>query len=147
MKQLLAILKLLPRKTLAVMFACLFMLQCMGVFHAAMAYNNTQLQQISSVVSVGDKADASAKSNHCDKALNDAGPMEGHCSHVGFCPLCSLAGLKPELLAKSSDANVIEVISLRRLAQAPIVEEIDAALLHLSVGVERTYYIIAPPAA
>lgn len=147
MKQLLAILKLLPRKTLAVMFACLFMLQAMGVFHAAMANNNIRLQQISSVVSLDDEVDVSAKSNHCDKGFNNAGPMEGHCSHVGFCPLCSLAGFKAELLAKSSDGNVIEVISLRRLAQAPIVEEVDAALLHLSIGVERTYYIIAPPAA
>ena len=46
MKQLKAILELLPRKALAVMFACLFMLQGMGMFHAAVAAN-VKFQEIS----------------------------------------------------------------------------------------------------
>ena len=144
MKQLKAILELLPRRTFAVLFACLFMLQGMGVFHAAMA-KNAQSQEFSIGSTAADEANLAAKSAHCDKLFNDAGPMGGHCSHIGFCPLCSLAGTHSVSFLKLSDANIIQVISMRSLAVAPLIEEIDPALLQTSVGIERTYSIIAPP--
>ena len=144
MKQLKAILELLPRKTLAVMFACLFMLQGMGVFHAAMAAN-MKSQETSFGSNADTKASTTVQSSHCDKMSNDAGPLGGHCSHVGFCPLCSVAGWDAEALTKPAKTDVIEIISLQSLAKAPIVVEIDPALLQTSVGIERTYSIIAPP--
>lgn len=144
MKQLKAILELLPRRAFAVLFACLFMLQGMGVFHAAMA-QSVQPQEFSFGSTAAGEANLAAKTNHCDKLFNDAGPMGGHCSHIGFCPLCSLASTHSVAFLKLSDANIIQVISLRSLAMAPLVEEIDPALLQTSVGIERTYSIIAPP--
>ena len=144
MKQLKAILELLPRRTFAVLFACLFMLQGMGVFHAAMAQNK-QSQEFSIGSTAAGEANLAAKSAHCDKLFNDAGPMSGHCSHIGFCPLCSLAGTHSVSFLKLSNANIIQVISMRSLAVAPLIEEIDPALLQTSVGIERTYSIIAPP--
>ena len=146
MKQLKAIFELLPRKSLAVMFACLFMLQGMGVFHAGMSHDEHSLQTASWFTTDG-HANEAVKSNHCDKMFDDAGPMGGHCSHIGFCPLCSLAGFNEAAFSRPSVAKVIEVISLRSLADAPIIEEIDPALLQTSVGIERTYSIIAPPSA
>ena len=144
MKQLKAILELLPRKTLAVMFACLFMLQGMGVFHAAMA-DNMKSQETSFGSNIDTNANVTVQSSHCDKMANDTGPLGGHCSHVGFCPLCSLAGWDAEAITKPAKTDVIEIISLQSLAEAPIVVEIDPALLQTSVGIERTYSIIAPP--
>lgn len=144
MKQLKAILELLPRKTLAVMFACLFMLQGMGVFHAAMAANMRSQE-----ISVGSTTDTIASTmveiSHCAKMANDTGPLGGHCTHIGFCPLCSLAGWDAETVTKPAKTDVIEIISLKSLAEAQIIVEIDPALLQTSVGIERTYSIIAPP--
>jgi hypothetical protein len=146
MKQLKALLELLPRKTLAAMFACLFMLQGMGLFHAAFAADSKSQETVITSAFNGAQSVA-AKSNHCDKMFNDSGLMGGHCSHIGFCPLCSVMGWGVEVLAKPAKTDVIEVISLRSLAQPPIVVEIDPALLQTSVGIERTYSIIAPPSA
>lgn len=144
MKQLKALLELLPRKTLAVMFACLFMLQGMGLFHAAMAANIK-----SSEISIGSKTDdvalTSAASEHCDKDASDMGPLGGHCSHVGFCPLCSLASLDIEGLTRPAPTALIAVISLHDLALPQIVVDSSLDLPPTSVGFKYTYSSIAPP--
>jgi hypothetical protein len=143
MKLLRAFYQHIPRKFFAVMFACLFMLQGMGLVQALLV-NKPSLH--ASTVAGDQNAEVRDK-NHCIKLNDGQGLPQGHCSHIGFCALCSVDGRGLALTDQPPSTRLIAIISLQTVSLAPIVAEFDPALLHSSIGIEHTYSILAPPRA
>ena len=135
----------LARRALAFLFAGLFVLQAIGLFHnmhtiAALA---PPLDAPIETVSMTGASPATL-GERCGEPAEHGAPAQGHCDHIGFCALCEIADREnvlfdvPELIAVLTPDDEPAVRLTRRIDRAPRLS---------SSGLDESRFATAPPRA
>ena len=136
-------LDLLARRALAIIFACLFIVQAVGLLHVrAAAASPTQNGAIAEM------ARGALVGEHCSKLASDQGPVKGQCDHAGLCAFCSFGDRETALLESPPSSSLIAILApedepARRFARS--VER--ATPLPSSSGLDESRFATAPPRA
>ena len=134
------------RRALAIVFACLFSFQALGVFHAAAAMAAPSIPGAVAETIHGTVAVVAGE--HCDRLAHQGAPDQGQCDHPGFCPFCSASDRDAALLGAPPPSPLSDVLAPEDEPAARFVRSIERSTpLPTSSGLNESRFATAPPRA
>ena len=133
----------LTRRALTIVFACLFIFQAVGLFHAAAAMASpTPPGAVAGAV----EGNAATASEHCNRLAHQGAPDQNQCDHADFCPFCSAGDREAALFGAPPPSPVIAVLAPGDEPAGRFVRSFDrSAPLPSSSGLDESRYATAPP--
>ena len=132
------------RRALAIVFACLFIFQAVGFFHAAGAMAAPSVRGAVAETIHGTAAVVAGE--HCDRLAHQGAPDHRPCDHAGFCPFCSVSDRDATLYGAPPPSPLIGVLAPEDEPAGRFARSIERSTpLPTSSGLDESRFATAPP--
>jgi len=129
------------RRALAIVFACLFIFQAVGFFHAAAAMAAPSVPG-----SVAETIHGAVAGENCDRLAHQGAPDHSPCDEAGFCPFCLVSDRDAALFSAPPTSSLIGVLTPGDEPARRFARSIDRSTpLPMSSGLDASRFATAPP--